>query len=105
VHRASVSQSIDAEYSNLLAGGSDYQEIIALNLDVFLTFDDADRERSFHMTIIDDQLFEPLDENFRLELRFFPFALEPSNVILSPNTTTIDIMDNEGILSTLFQLA
>jgi hypothetical protein len=107
VNSASISQSIDvAEYSNLLAGGSDYQEITALNLDVFLTFDDADRERSFDMTIIDDQSFEPLDENFRLELRFDPSTLEPpSNVILSPNTTTVDIMDNEGTLSTLLQLA
>ena len=46
------------------------------------------------MTIIDDPIFE-LDESFTLELRFDPFALEPpSNVILSPNTTTVDVIDN-----------
>jgi hypothetical protein len=96
VHRASVSQSINVVYS--LAGGSDYQEIIALNIDVFLTFDDNNRQRSFDVTIIDDPLFE-LDQNFTLELRFDPFALEPpSNVILFPNTTTVDITDNEGII-------
>ena len=50
------------------------------------------------MTIIDDTIFEA-DENFALELRFDPFALEPppSNVILCPNTTAVDIIDNEGI--------
>ena len=48
------------------------------------------------MTIIDDSVFE-LDESFTLELRFDPFA-PPSNVILSPNATTVDIIDNEGII-------
>ena len=42
-------------------------------------------------------MFE-FDESFTLELRFDPSALElPSDVILSPNTTTVDIIDNEGI--------
>ena len=61
------------------------------------------------MTIIDDSVFE-LDESFMLELMIFdssvfdpfvfdPFAFEPpSNVILSPNATTVDIIDNEGII-------
>jgi hypothetical protein len=40
-----------------------------------------------------------LDENFTLELRFDPFAFEqPSNIIVSPNTTTVDIIDIEGII-------
>ena len=82
---------------NSLVGGSDYQDIAALNLDVFLTFNDAFRQRSFVVTIRDDPLFE-FDESFTLELGFDPFAFEPpSNVILHPNTTTIDIIDNEGI--------
>ena len=52
------------------------------------------------MTIIDDIIFE-FDESFSLELRFDPNALDPppSNVILCPNTTTVDIIDNEGIKS------
>ena len=49
------------------------------------------------MTIIDNSLFEVDVEDFTLELRF---ALEPpSNVILSPNTTIVDVIDNEGIYS------
>ena len=85
-------------YKNSLAGGSDYQEIIALNLDVFLIFSDANRQQSFDVTIIDDTVFEA-DENFTLELRFDPFAFEPppSNIILRPNTTAVDIIDNKGI--------
>jgi hypothetical protein len=91
VHRVSVSQSIDAEYSNFLVGGSDYREISLL-----LTFDDANRQHSLDVAIIDDSLFE-LDEIFTLELIFGPLA-PPSNVILSPNTTTVDVMDNDGII-------
>ena len=84
---------------NSLVGGSDFQEIIALNLDVFLTFDNVNRQLPFDVTIIDDPIFER-DESFTLELRFDPFALElPSNVILSPNTTTVDVIDNEGIIT------
>ena len=92
---------------NSLAGGSDYQEISALNLNVLLTFDDANRQRSFDVTIIDDTIVER-DESFTLELRFDPFAFDsPSNIVLSPNTTTVNITDIEGIillLLTLFQL-
>ena len=108
MHRVSVSQNycIDLVYSNSLVGGSDYQEIVALNLDVLLTFNDANRQHLFDVTITDDSVFE-FNESFILELGFDPFALEPPplSVILSPNTTTVDVMDNEGIiiiLSTLF---
>ena len=82
---------------NSLVGGSDYQDITAQFLDVFLTFNDAFRQRSFVVTIRDDPLFE-FDESFTLELGFDPFAFEPpSNVILHPNTTIVDIIDDEGI--------
>ena len=92
MHRASVSQSIDVVHS--LAGGSDYAEINADNFDVFLTFNN---EQSFNVTILDDSLLELDVEDFTLELRFDPFALQlPSNVILSPNVSTVDILDNDG---------
>ena len=98
MHRASVSQSIDAEYSKLLAGGIDYQEIIPLNLDVLLMFSEMNRRESFDVTIIDDSAFELDVEDFTLELRFDPFALDPppSNVELSPNVSTIEIIDDDG---------
>ena len=58
------------------------------------------------MTLIDDSFFELDEENFTLELRFDPFFTIPTfgdlpllNIILSPNTTTIDITDNEGIIA------
>ena len=58
-------------------------------MDTFLTFDDAVRQHSFPVTIINDPLFEPDVEDFALELRFDPFALEiPANVILNPNVST-----------------
>ena len=77
-------------------GGSDYRNIIALNYDVILTFSDANRRESFPVVIIDDPLFELDVEDFTLELRFDPFGQPPSNVILSPNVSTIEILDNDG---------
>ena len=95
MHRARLSQSIDVVYS--LAGGNDYAEIVADNLDVLLTFDDDHRQRSFNVAILDDSLLELDVEDFTLELRFDPFALlRPSNVILSPNVSTIKIFDDDG---------
>ena len=50
------------------------------------------------MVIIDDPFFEHQTEDLILELRFDPFELShPSNLILSPNTTTIEIINDEGI--------
>ena len=82
-----LSQSIDAVY--LLAGGSDYAEINAANLDVI---NDGSRRKQFNVTIIDDLEFE-VAEDFTLELKFL--TLELSNVI-SPNTTIVEIISNEG---------
>ena len=49
------------------------------------------------MTIIDDSFFEVDVEDFTLELRFDPFALEPpSNVILNPNVSTVKIRDDDS---------
>ena len=93
MYRAGVSQSIDVVYS--LAGGSDYQEINAIDLN-YLTFNDANRRQSFDVTIIDDSFFELDVEDFTLELRFDPFAISPpSNVILRPNVSTIEILDDD----------
>ena len=96
MHRASVSQSIDIVYS--LAGGTDYVEISAFQ--VLLIFDNLNRRQSFNVAILDDSLPE-LDENFALELKFDLFFTQSSNVILSPNTTTVDIIDNEGTYDTI----
>ena len=93
MYGAGVSQSIDVVYS--LAGGSDYQEINAIDLN-YLTFDSENRRQSFSVTIIDDSLFELDVEDFTLELRFDPYAISPpSNVILSPNVSTIEILDKD----------
>ena len=98
MHRASVlcvSQSIDVVY--FLAGGSDYAEISALNFDVFLIFDNLSHQQSFDVAIVNDPLLEFDVEDFTLELRFDPFALEPpSNVILRPNVSTIEIIDDDS---------
>ena len=84
-------------YNYLLAGRSDYAEISALNLDVFQIFDNLNRWQSFDVAIVDDSLLELDVEDFTLELRFDPFALEPpSNVILRPNVSTIEIVDDDS---------
>ena len=82
MHRASVSQDINVVYS--LAGGSDYEEIRA---------DIDNRQESFNVDILDDLLFELDVEDFTLELRFA--FQQPSNVILSPNVSTIEIVDDD----------
>ena len=93
MHRARVSQSVNVVYS--LAGGSDYQEISAAALEIFLTFDDANRRQSFDVIILDDSSIEDT-ESFSLELRFDPFdILPPSNVVLSPNVSVVTILDDD----------
>ena len=97
MNRASICQSIDPEYSNSLVGGSDYREIRVNFFDVLLIFDNDNRQLPFDVTIEDDSLFERDMEDFTLELRFNPFALEPpSNVILRPNIFTVEIRDDDG---------
>ena len=92
--------SIDVVYS--LAGGSDYAEIVADKLDVFLTFDNDNRQQSFNVAILDDSVLELDAEDFTLELRFDPFMFQrPSNVILSPNISTIDTLDNDSKIVTI----
>ena len=54
------------------------------------------RQQLFNVTIIDDSLFELDVEDFTLELRFDPFLAPPSNVILNPNVSTVEIEDNDG---------
>ena len=94
MHRASVSQSIDVVYS--LAGGNDYAEINAADLQVLLSFNNLNRRQSFDVAILYDSLLELDIENLTLELRFDQFALQwPSNVILRPNVSTIEILDND----------
>lgn len=78
-----------------IVGGSDYQEITAASLDVFLMFNDTNRQQSFSVTIFDDSAFELDIEDFVLELRFDPFITPPSNIILHPNISTIEILDDD----------
>ena len=70
-------------------------EINVQNFDVTLTYNDATRQLSFEVTIIDDDLFESV-EYFNLELRFDPFFAVPSGVELSPNVLTVYILDDDS---------
>ena len=70
-------------------------EISAQNFDVTLTFQDLFRRLSFEVTIIDDNLFESVEE-FNLELRFDPFFAVPSGVELRPNVSTVYILDDNS---------
>ena len=94
--------SIDTVYS--LVGGSDYQEISAAAHEVLLTFDNANRQQSFNMTILDDSLFELDAENFTLELRFSPFEIPPSNAVLQPNVSTVEILDEDCKIETIIRI-
>ena len=70
-------------------------EINADNFDVTLTFNDLNRRLTFEVTIIDDDLFESV-EDFNLELRFDPFLPVPTGVILSPNVSTVYVLDDDS---------
>ena len=75
-----------------LAGGSDYQSIL-----MPLMFDNGTRQQSFEVAILNDPFFESDFEDFMLRLRFNTFTLiqPPSNVILSPNVSSIEILDDD----------
>ena len=70
-------------------------EISAQNFDVLLQFNDVTRRLSFEVTIIDDDLFESVEE-FNLELRYDPSLPVPLEVELSPNVSTVYILDNDS---------
>ena len=79
----------------MLVEGSDYQEINAAICDVFLTFDNINRRQSFNLTIINDSFVDLDVENFTLELKFDSSEIpSPSNVILSPNISTVHIVED-----------
>ena len=79
----------------LTDGGDDYVEINVQNFDVLLQFNDATRRMSFEVTIIDDNLVETV-EDFNLELRYDPFFAVPSGVVLSPNVSSVYILDDDS---------
>ena len=67
--------------------------------DEFLLFDLNYRlyQQSIYVNIIDDPFFELDVENFTVTLvrdLFFPLSFQ--SAIISPNHTTISIIDNEG---------
>ena len=88
--------NIDIVYS--LVGGSDYQEIFAVDLNPFLFFDNNARQQTFSVAITNDSFFEMDVEDFSLELRFNPFGAPPSNVQLRPNVSVVEILDNDGMI-------
>lgn len=44
---------------------------------------------------MDDSVLEADVEDFMLELRFDPYETQPSNVVLHPNVSTIEILDDD----------
>ena len=82
-----------------LVGGNDYQEINAKSPNEFLIFDNNNRRQSFSVAITNNSFFEQDIKNFSLELRFAPSEIPlPSNVQLSQDVTTIEILDDDGMI-------
>ena len=81
-------------YFSFLAGGADYQELIAENFDVFLSFNDGNRRARFSVQIFDDNLVEDV-EDFNLELRL-NLTAPPSEVLLDPGIATVYVLDSDG---------
>ena len=78
-----------------IARGVDYDESNVNNSIVLLHFDDKTNWRSFQVTIVDDILCESI-ESFTLELMFDLSLPLPSRVILSPNVSTVYILDDDS---------
>ena len=48
------------------------------------------------MAITNDSFSEPDNERFSLQLRSDPFIPLPLNVMLSPNVSSVHILDDDG---------
>ena len=73
---------------------SDFVSIAERNGLVFLQYDSSNRRSCFPLEINDDEVFENT-ESFTIDLVFSSYFLVPSRVILSPNVTTFQILDND----------
>ena len=62
--------------------------------DVVLTFNNDVRRQSFNVTIIDDSLFEPTEEEFTLKLVLMQSL---PNVEIDPESADITIVDDDGM--------
>ena len=74
----------------------DYVRIAESDGLVFLTFDDENRRQCFFLEITDDGLVEDT-ESLTIDLVFSSFLSSPSGVLLDPNVTTVQILDNDGM--------
>lgn len=81
---------------SLIKGTADFEELSALQVDVLLNLDNATRRQTFNVKIIDDDLFETTEE-FCIELRLDLLRIQTSGVILSPNVSTIYILDDDSM--------
>ena len=75
-----------------VVGEQDYAPIDWFNSPLLEPFNDGTRSQCFHVTIIDDDLFE-LTESFTLMVTL---VNDTQPVRISPNVATIEIVDNDG---------
>lgn len=72
-------------------------ELNANFADVLITLNEYSRRDFFFVSILDDELFESV-EDLNLELKFAPFATSlPPGVTLNPHIATVNILDNDGM--------
>ena len=68
----------------------DYVRIAEVDQLIFLLIDDKSRRNCFPLQITDDGLVEDI-ETFTIDLVFSSLLPLPSNVVLEPNVTTVEI--------------
>ena len=66
------------------------------------TSDPSTHRQCFNVTIIDDEALEDT-ENFSLNLTLAGGSTVP--VVVSPDVSTVEIIDNDGKISTLYSAA
>lgn len=79
-----------------MADEADFEELSAEQFHIL--FNDTNRHHRLPITVINDELFESLEE-FVLELGVSPLVSPPLTLMLIPNATTVYIMDDDSMYS------
>ena len=74
---------------------TDYGRIAEQDFFIFLQFDDMNRRLCATLMIVNDDALENT-ESLTIDLVFSSLVTPPSGVILDPNVTTVEIVDNDG---------
>ena len=74
---------------------TDYGRIAEQDFSTFLQFNNMDRRQCVPLMIVNDDALENT-ESLTIDLVFSSFFTPPFRVVLDPNVTTVEIVDDDG---------